>query len=200
MNIITSNSISTNCILGTVNVIVFLLTKDIDNNVFGKSKNVKFYVANDSIILKSPILGNTFLFQNKVIIDYSHAENCNATASLFNRNNTVERKQLQVSSNDTDINFTNKTEIKQNKYIFQTKQIFYGQLEGYFRKHSEFLLPQGAYLINNSPKVNFIKINSRWQPTLFSQDFIEVGLTSSRNIAPGRVVLNFCPRSIQVDY
>ena len=45
MNIITSNSFSTNCILGTINVDVFLLTKDINNNVFGKSKNVKFYVA-----------------------------------------------------------------------------------------------------------------------------------------------------------
>ena len=136
MNIITSNSFSTNCILGTINVDVFLLTKDMNNNVFGKSKNVKFYVANDSIILKSPILGNTFLYQNQVIIDYSQAENCNITASLINENNTVERTQLQVSSNNTDLNFTNKTEIKQNtneKYIFQTKQIFYGQFS---KEHS----------------------------------------------------------------
>ena len=38
MNIVTSNSISTDCILGTINVDVFLLIKDMNNNVFGKSK------------------------------------------------------------------------------------------------------------------------------------------------------------------
>ena len=112
------------------------------------------------------------------------------TASLINENDNVERIQLQVSNNDTDIHFTNKTEIKANKnekYIFQTKKIFYGQLKGYFRKHQEFRLPQCSYLINNSPTVNFTKINNRWQPSLFSQDCIEVDLTmtSSNAIAEG---------------
>ena len=172
MNIITSNSISTNCILGTVKVNVFLLNKDKNNTVFGQSKNVTFYVADDSIILKSPILGSTFLFQNQDIIDYhSFPNQCNITASLINDNNTAERMQLQVSNNDTDIRFTNTTEItanKNEKYIFETKQICYGQLKGYFQNHQEFLVPQGSYLINNFPTVNFHKKNSRWQPYLVS--------------------------------
>ena len=175
MNIVTSNSISTNYILGTIHVDVFLLLQDKDNNVFGKSKNVKFYVANDSVILKSPILGNIFDYQNQVTIDYSQAENCIITASLISENNTLERTQLQVSSNNTDLKLVNKTEIKQNveeKYIFQSKQIFYGQLEGFFKEHLEFSLPQGQFSISNTPKVNFEKINSKMRQKLFSKDCV----------------------------
>ena len=61
INIITSNSVSQNCIVGTVKINIFLLTKGKNDTVFGQSKNVTFYVADDSIILKSPILGSTFL-------------------------------------------------------------------------------------------------------------------------------------------
>ena len=120
-----------------------------------------FFVTNDSIILKSPILGSTFLFQNQVIIDYhSFPNECNITASLINDSGAAERMSLQVSNNNSDLCFTNTTAIRANKtekYIFETQQTFYGQQKGMFLKHSDFIVPQGTFLINNFPTVVFSK-------------------------------------------
>ena len=81
----------------------------------------------------------------------------------------------------------NKTE----KYIFETQQTFYGQQKGIFLKHSDFVVPQGTFLINNFPTVVFSKKDSRWEPSLLSQNCIEINLTSSKTKLEGEVALVF---------
>ena len=69
-------------------------------------------MADDSIILKGPILGNTFLYENSAIIDYSSSKDCNITASLYDENNNLERIALQVTNGCTNIHKYNKNKAK----------------------------------------------------------------------------------------
>ena len=86
MNVVTSNQISKNCIVGTILLDIWAVIND-DEKSLGKFPNVKFYVANSDIILDYPILGTSFLQHNKVILDYQNPDICTISASILNNEN-----------------------------------------------------------------------------------------------------------------
>ena len=114
---------SKNCILGIIYLDIWAVIDDGKNTTLGKFQNVKFYVANNEIILNYPILGNSFLQQNRVIIDYEKTDKCTISASVFSKENIVERKELLVFDKGGEMKFENLNEINSNgveNYLFQS--------------------------------------------------------------------------------
>ena len=88
---------------------------------------MSFYVDNSEVDLQDPILGNPFLSINQVTIKYP-VQGCVIIATLFDNKHVLTDAALKVYQKS--LNFVNLTSIDQNKqqkYIFQTANIFFGQ-------------------------------------------------------------------------
>ena len=68
LNVVTSNQISKNCILGSMRLDIWVVLDD-KAKTLAKCEVTLFYVAGPEIILKNPILGTNFLKKHKVAIN-----------------------------------------------------------------------------------------------------------------------------------
>ena len=76
LNVVTSNQVSQNCILGTICLDIWVVL-DNGKKTMAKCPETLFYVANSEIILQYPILGTNFLQKNKSEIEYRNLTEIN---------------------------------------------------------------------------------------------------------------------------
>ena len=170
-----------------------LLANGSHNEKFYFAKPVLFYVANNDIDLSFPILGNPFLLQNAMIIQYN-LNHCIVSAHLYNAAQIKMEVNLHVSyAKQEDIKFVNQTIIEGNKiqqYIFKSENVFFGTHHGIL-KNDNFDLPKESIFMSNAPKATFIKTNNIWIPVLQSKFCIKAKVHSIDNFDPGCLDLSF---------
>ena len=65
-----------------------------------KCQDNLFYIAGPEIILKTPILGNFFLEQHKVAINYSSTKKCEIMAETKDSNQVMAYRPLLVNNTE----------------------------------------------------------------------------------------------------
>ena len=200
--VITSNQVSQNCILGTIRLDIWVVLDD-GKKTMAKCQDTLFYVANKEIILKYPILGIHFLQKHKVILNYQATDDCTISAQTVNGENQISFGPLLVSDNNSEIEFRNVTEINNlnlTDYIFQSKSINYGGVQGFFKPHPTFQVPTLRCEIASIPLVHFEKTHGRIWPRLYVEDSIRVSLHSNEVVSPDNLVLTFEPVDVGVGH
>ena len=199
---VTSNQVSQSCILGTICLDIWVVL-DNGKKTMAKCPNTLFYVANSEIILQYPILGTNFLQQHKVILNYQTTDDFAITAQTMNSENQLSIGPLLVSDNNSEIEYRNVTEINNvnlTDYIFQSKFINYGQVQGVFKSNPTFQVPTQRCEIIGNPLVHFEKIYGRIWPRLQVEDCVKMSLHSKEVVDPHDLVLTFRPDDIEVGH
>ena len=191
LNVITSNGISKDCILGTLNADIYVVINDKEKSLH-KCKNNLFFVAGPEIILKTPILGTNFLKKHKVAINYSATEKCNITAETRDQYQVIAYRPLMVNDPDRILNFHNVAEINNigvGQHLFQHSSIIYKDQSGTFQNQDKFIMPQDHFIIQGTPIARFYEQHGELQPILLQHDHVEVNLPPE--VKAEQVVLKF---------